>query len=200
MAANKKDLHMENFTAITIALNRWEKSFRQDALADNHHVLQTQLRSLDLTVDTSLLLEGSIVFVQSCVAYMVLDEQQVTDFLALQQYHPTRVADAPYRLTFDLHQKAYACVNLPASLSPVDLADLYGTPWSDYQVVGYCDFWIARADGAALSSEEISGFEKVVDDDLRFGCAEDELSFWFDPDTHEGILKVTVQDVYGDHE
>lgn len=191
---------MENFDAITIALNRWEKSFRQDALADNHQVLQTQLRSLDLTADPRLLLEGSIVFVHSCVAYMVLDEQQVTDFLALQQYRPSKVADAPYRLTFDLCRKAYACVNLPASLSPVDLADLYGTPWNDYQVVGYCDFWIARADGTALSSEEISGFEKVVDDDLSFDYAEDELSFWFDPDTHEGILKVTVQDVYDDAE
>ena len=78
----------------------------------------------------------------------------------------------------------------------MDLADLYGAPWDDYRVVGYCDIWISRIDGLPLSDDEMSAFEKVVDYDLRFDYSEDELSFWFDPDTHDGVLKVTLQDVY----
>jgi len=99
-----------------------------------------------------------------------------------------------------MHQKAYARINLPASLRPVDLADLYGAPWDDYRVVGYCDIWISRVDETPLSPDEIAKFETVVDEDLRFDYSEDELNFWFDPDTHDGVLKVTVQDVYDDED
>ena len=99
-------------------------------------------------------------------------------------------------MTFDLQGKAYACVNLPASLGAVDLADLYGAPWFEYKVVGFCDFWIARAEGEALSQKEITAFEEAVEYDLRFDYGEEELSFWSDPDTHEGVLQFTVQDVY----
>lgn len=187
---------MENFDVNVIALAQWEKSFRDAADADSYEVFKKLLISLNLPDDPSLLLDGTIAFVQCCVAYMTIDNQQVMDFLAMQQYDPTKVVDAPYRVTFDLHQRAYACLNLPASLGALDLADLYGTPWDDYRVVGYCDFWIERADGVALNPEEISGFEKVVENDLRFDYAEDELSFWSDPDTHKGVLKFTVQDVY----
>ena len=91
-------------------------------------------------------------------------------------------------------------MNLPASLRPVDLADLYGTPWNDYRVVGYCDIWISRIDEVPLSADEIAQFETVVDEDLSFDYSEDELRFWFDPDTHDGMLKVSVQDVYEDEE
>ena len=51
-----------------------------------------------------------------------------------------------------------------------------------------------------LSPDEIANFETVVDEDLRFDYSEDELDFWFDPDTHDGVLKVSVQDVYDDEE
>ena len=51
-----------------------------------------------------------------------------------------------------------------------------------------------------LSADEIAKLEAVVDEDLRFDYSEDELNFWFDPDTHDGVLKVSVQDVYDDEE
>lgn len=192
------DSHIENYDAVKIALARWEESFRTDAQADKYRILQAHLRGLNLPENPLLLLEGTIVFVQMCVAYLTLDQQEVGKFLAQQKYDPKPVVDAPYLVTFDIFRKAYVRISLPASLRPVDLADLYGSPWNDYGVVGYCDIWIARADGVALSAEEMAGFEKVVDYDLRFDYDEDELAFWFDPDTHAGILKVTVQDVYDD--
>ena len=195
---NERGANMEESDATGIALAKWETSFRADAKADNYKALKAHLRSLDLPDDPSLLLEGTIVFVQMCVAYLTLDNQAFLSFLDQQRYDPAKVVDAPYLVTFDIHSKAYARVILPASLQPVDLADLYGAPWNDYRVVGYCDIWISRNDGAPLSDDEMSAFEEVVDYDLRFDYSEDELSFWFDPDTHEGILKVTVQDVYED--
>lgn len=48
----------------------------------------------------------------------------------------------------------------------------------------------------SLNPEEIAGFEQAVESDLRFDYGEDEVSFWSDQDTHGGILKFTVQDIY----
>jgi hypothetical protein len=98
-------------------------------------------------------------------------------------------------VTFDIHGKAFARLTLPESLRPLDLADLYGTPWDQYERVGFSDFWISRVDGQDLSPLEIAEFENTVESDLRFDYGEDEVTFWFDPDSQEGSLKVTVQDV-----
>jgi len=183
-----------------LALAQWEKSFRAEAKADDYRIFQEHLRSLNLPEKTNMLLDGTIVFVQMCVAYLELDGQEVIEFLDRQTYDPRKSNDMPYKVTFDIHRKAYARINLPASLRPVDLADLYGAPWNDYRVVGYCDIWISRIDEVPLSPDEIAKFETVVDEDLRFDYSEDELDFWFDPDTHDGVLKVSVQDVYDDEE
>lgn len=183
-----------------LALAQWEKSFRADAKADDYRIFKDHLRSLDLPEKPNMLLDGTIAFVQMCVAYLELDGQEVNMFLERQTYDPKKSSDMPYQVTFDIHRKAYARINLPASLRPVDLADLYGAPWNDYRVVGYCDIWISRIDEEPLSRDEIAQFETVVDEDLRFDYSEDELNFWFDPDTHDGVLKVSVQDVYDDEE
>ena len=99
----------------------------------------------------------------------------------------------PYLVTFDIHGKAYARITLPGSLRPLDLADLYGTPWDQYERVGFGDFWISRVDGNALSAQEIAVFKDTVVSDLRFDYSEDEIAIWFDPDSQQGTLKVTVQ-------
>ena len=181
-----------------LALAQWEKSFRADAKADDYRIFQAHLESLDLPDQPIMLLDGTTVFVQMCVAYLELDGQEVIEFLDRQTYDPRKSRDVPYQVTFDLHQKAYARLNLPASLRPVDLADLYGAPWNEYRVVGYCNIWISKIDEVPLSLEEIAKFETVVNEDLRFDYSEDELNFWFDPDAHAGVLKVSVQDVYDD--
>lgn len=191
---------MKKHKSTRLALAQWEKSFRADAKADDYRIFQQHLRSLDLPEKPNMLLDGTIVFVQMCAAYLELDGQEVIQFLERQTYDPRKSNDMPYQVTFDIHRKAYARINLPASLRPVDLADLYGAPWNDYRVVGYCDIWISRVDGVPLCPDEIAKFETVVDEDLRFDYSEDELNFWFDPDTHDGVLKVSVQDVYDDEE
>ena len=189
---------MENIESAQIALAEWEASFRAAAQADGYRVFQTHLESLDLPNDPSLLLDGTIRIVQMCVAYLAIDEQQFVQFLKQQQYAPCNVPDSLYMVTFDIHGKAYARINLPASLRPLDLADLYGTPWNDYRVVGFCDIWITRTDGVALSTAEMAELEEVVTNDLRFDYSEEELDLFIDPDIDEGILKISLQDVLED--
>jgi hypothetical protein len=191
----------ERHAAIELALSAWEETFRAAATADNYQIFKSHLRALDLPDEPALMLDGTILFAQMSVAYLSMDGQQVTEFLAQQRYDPSQVNGAPYMVTFDIHGKAYARINLPATLRPLELADLYGTPWNTYERVGYSDFWISRVDGKALGAQEMADFEKVVESDLLFDYDESEITFWFDPDSQEGTLKVTVQDVYeSDHD
>lgn len=185
----------ERYAETNLALSVWKEAFRAAAEADHCQLLQTHMRNLELPGDPGLLLEGTILLVQMSVAYLAMDGQQVTEFLEQQKYDPSQASGAPYQVTFDIHGKAYARVNLPASLRPVDLADLYGTPWNTYECVGYSDFWIARVDGKPLSAQEIADFETAVENDLRFDYGDDEVTFWFDPDRIEGALNIVVQDV-----
>ncbi len=188
----------EMHAAAAVAFSEWEKDFRADAKADDCQLLRRHLQSLELPDEPSLLLEGTIALLQMSVAYLAIDGQPVAEFLHKQRYDPSLAEAGPYQVTFDIHGKTYARVNVPASLRPVDLADLYEMPWSAYERVGYSDFWITRVDGQALGAQEIADFEAAVETDLRFDYGEDEVTFWFDPDSQEGCLKVTVQDVYDD--
>ena len=190
-----RELH----AATSVAFNEWAESFRAAAKSDGLKAFRRHLRKLELPDKPKLLLEGTILLVLMSVTYMAMDGQQVASFLAQQKYDPAQDGQTPYQVTFDICSKAYARVNVPATLRPLDLADLYETPWNAYKRVGYSDFWISRIDGEALSTREIADFEKAVESDLLFDYTEDEITFWFDPDSQEGTLKVTVQDVF-DHD
>ena len=194
LSEKEQDRH----AAAAVAFSEWAEEFRVDAQADDCQLLRRQLQCLELPDEPGLLLEGTIALMQMTVAYLAMDGQAVAEFLRQQRYHPTQAEAVPYQVTFDIHGKAYARVNVPASLRPVDLADLYEMPWTAYERVGYSDFWISRVDGRALGAQEIADFEAAVETDLRFDYGEDEVTFWFDPDSQEGCLKVTVQDVYDD--
>lgn len=189
---------MEDSEAYEICLTTWERSFRQEAESNSYQVLRAHLKKVELPDAPELLLEGTILFVQTCVGYLMLDNRAVEKFLAQQQYDPAGVTDAPYLVTFDIHGKAFARITTPLTFKQLDCADLYGTPWNRYERVGYNQFWISRADCQDLSLDEISALDEAVTDDLRFDYAEDELAFWFDPDTLPGILLVSVQDVESD--
>ena len=84
---------MEIDDAITVALAEWEESFRDDAEADDCAAFEELLSSLDLPGDPDMVLEGTVLFVQRCVAYMTLDDCKVMDFLAQQQYDPRKAVE-----------------------------------------------------------------------------------------------------------
>jgi hypothetical protein len=176
-------------------LERWEREFRNDAEKDQLAVLRDHLRRLGLPDEPEKLLNGTILLMRACCAYATLDGQSYTKFLTMQKYHSTAAGDAKYALTFDLHSKAFARVLVSAKLETADLADLYGHPWSEYEICGYSCFWVSRTDGNPLSDEEIEQIEEQVTDDLRYDYSEDEIEFWFDDSTVKGVLLVTVVDI-----
>ena len=172
----------------------WERAFRRAAENDGLLMLSNHLQSLELPDEPELLLEGTIIFVLACVAYLQLDNRPTADFLRQQQYDPEGVTDAPYLLTFDIFGMGYGRIVTPLAIKCVDLADLYGAAWDRYQAVGYNQLWISRVDGAALDDKEMPDFQEAVSSDLLFDFSEDELDISFDPDSVENALGVTIQD------
>jgi len=176
------------------SLKKWEREYRKAAQADDLELYREHLHKLGLPGEPELLLHGTILVVQACCAYASIDGQPIARFLGFQKYSPAEVPDAKYSFTFDLYGKGFARVLLSAKLELLDLADLYGHPWWEYEVCGYRCFWVSRTDGEDLSPEELVQIETEITEDLRYDYSDDELDFWFDDTAVEGVLKVTLQD------
>jgi hypothetical protein len=174
----------------------WEREFRSDAKADNYALFRNHLQEMNLPDKPKLLLEGTVLVVAACCAYAQIDGQSYTEFLAMQKYNPADARDAKYAFTFELGEKAFARILvLRQYASNLDLADLYNHPWSKYKTCGYNQFWVSRTDRKTLTSKEKKLLEKDITYDLRFDYSEDEIDFWFDDSTIEGVLRVYVYDV-----
>lgn len=185
------------------AIHGWERSFRTAARADKYAILRDHLRRLDLPDSPELLLEGTIRAVRALSHYSALDHQddkQFNRFLEMQQYNPAYATDARFAFTFDLYGKAFARMLVEAKLQTLDLADLYGNPWSEYEIVGYERLWISHADWSELTSEELRQLEDEVTGDLRFDYPEDELAFWFHNSSDKTHLLVVFEDVHDSEE
>jgi hypothetical protein len=176
----------------TSNLKRWEREFRSAAKSDNLVLFEEYLHRLGLTDEAEKLLQGTVLAVQACCAYARLDGQSTAQFLAMQKYHPADADDVSYTFTFDLCGKAFARVLGSVKGGILDLADLYGHPWSEYEVCGYSCFWVSRTDGKKLSSDELMEIEREITEDLRFDYTYDELDFWFDETAIEGVLLVNL--------
>ncbi|MFC1896888.1 hypothetical protein ACFL0Q_09600 [Thermodesulfobacteriota bacterium] len=176
-------------------LQRWEHEFRKAAVADNLSLCRDHLQRLGLPDDPELLLKGTVLVVHACCAYATLDGQSPGGFLKLQKYRPTDAPEAKYALTFDLYGKAFARVLISTERGVLDLADLYGHPWYEFEVCGYSRFWVSRTDWQDLSADELAQIQTEITEDLRFDYEDDELDFWFDDTVIQGALEVNLQDV-----
>ena len=177
--------HIGDHEAKYAAFDAWNDSFRKEADRDGLKILSTHLDRLGRPDEPDLLLDGTVRFVQLMAGYSTPKNQ----FLENQKYDSVKATGAPYQVTFCSLGNAYARLNLPASLQPGDLADLYDDG------IGYSEFLISRADGAALNPDELAAFEKVIWNDFLHDYGEGELEIFFDYDGDAGILKVTVQPV-----
>ena len=174
-------------------LKDWERELRSAARTDDLTLFRDHLKKLELPDKPKQLLEGTILAVQACCAYADINGQSYTDFLAMQKYNIDGANNAKYAFTFELCGKSFARILVSKKYgSCLDLADLYGHPWSKYKVCGYNQIWVSRMNGKALTAKEKAKIEEEVTDDLRFDYAEDELGFWFDDSTIEGVLRVYV--------
>lgn len=178
-------------------LNEWERKFRSAAKADNLALFRDHLRNLNLPDKPELLLEGTILVVQACCIYLDMDGRLYSEFLGLQKYNPADIRSAKYAFTFEISDKAFARVLIKRKHgSGLDLADLYEHPWNKYKVAGYKRICISRADGKDLTEKQKAQLEEDVTYDLRYEYDEDELDFWFDDSTIEGVLWVELNDVF----
>jgi hypothetical protein len=141
--------------------------------------------------------EGTIVVVRMCSAYLIADgyKKAFHELLSLQTYDPAKASNARYAFTFDIFGKAFARILVDAELEGVDLADLYGNPWFKYRRVGFRSLWISHPDWSHLTKKEMNQLRTAVTNDLRHDYAEDELSFWFDDNLDKSYLLVTLEDV-----
>jgi hypothetical protein len=180
------------------ALDQWERGFRAAAEADGFAVFREHLERLGLPKDPQLMLEGTVCLVRMVAVYAQLDGNSTgfEEFLKMQTYNPADASNAEYSFTFDLCGKAFARVLVDAELHTLDLADLYGSPWMDFEVVGFQHLWISHLDWSNLTDEKRHHLEEEVTDDLRFDYSESELDMWFDDSLDKAYLFVTVQDVY----
>jgi len=188
-------------------LDQWEQGFRIAARADDFAMFREHLKRLSpwellgrpLRPDEpQLMLEATILMVRMCSAYATVDNRtkEFGQFLNMQKYNLAEATDARYVFTFDLCGKAFARVLVEKKMQTLDLADLYGSPWWDYEVVGFDSLWISHPDWSNLTNEERRQLEDEVTSDLRFDYAEDELDFWFDDSLDDVYHFVTLQDVY----
>jgi hypothetical protein len=173
----------------------WEASFRRAAEADRYVAFADHLRRFNLSIDPSELVQGTIDFVAASAAFDALDGIPGSTLLDLQAYGPTAAAGATYAVTFDVAGLSAARVLTGADLAGLDFADLYEMPWNRHRVVGYSGFFVSRIDGAEMTEPELEAIEKRVTSDLRYDYGEDEINFWFDPDSYPGAVWVDVHDV-----
>lgn len=177
------------------AFSRWTDQFRRDAIKDDMALLRTHLERIGLPDEPEKLIEGTIVFMSVCCAYLGMDGRSVDDMLAIQQYRPNVDANTHYSFTFNLFGEAFGRIITPLYPKFVDLADLHDHPWYDFQMCGYSDFRIARIDEGDLSEAESDEIKEVVTGDILFDYTEDEVDIWFDQYSICGVLIGHVDDV-----
>jgi len=175
--------------------SRWANRFRRDAVKDNMELARDHLQRVGLPDEPEKLIDGTVMFMIACCAYLQIDGRSMDDLLALQAYHPDLDADSYYSFTFNLFDKAFGRVIAPRDIKYIDLADLNDYPWNDFKMCGYYDFRVARLDYKALSEPEIEEIENAITDDIRFDYSEEEVELLFDRDTVPGVLVVYVMDI-----
>ena len=161
-----------NANVLDHAFRHWERSFRAAARSDKCALLLDHMGKLGFLPEPELMLEGTISVVEAVCSYAGIDGQPLDDFLGMQKYDLSQATNARYAFTFDLCGKSYARVLVNGKLETIDLADLLGHPWDNYEVAGYDRIWISHPDWSALTDEEIRELEEQVADDLLFDYSE----------------------------
>lgn len=177
-------------------LGKWENEFRSASLADNFVIFRDHLKRLDLPDNPELMLEGTIHLARLCYGYSALDNRgkEFREHLSMQTYDPANAIGAKYAYTFNIHGMAFARIFVKSEDASLDLADIYGSPWHEYQVCGFDTLWISHPDWSPLTKDEVFDIEREVTNDILFDYSKDELNFWCSGDLDETYVLVNIQD------
>lgn len=188
-------------------LKEWSIQFRSDAESDALKLLDDHIDRLSEVVNIvrgrpTRLMNGTVQVVVACCSYWGLDHcdrARTKQFLDLQRYSLWKQNGDGYIFTFDLHSKAYGSIRVedPSMLGDyVDLADLYGHPWWEYERVGYDKLYITRSDWAEFTGPELELIESQVTEDIRWDYSEDELDMWTEISEERNCFTVNLQEHY----
>ena len=178
-------------------LAAWEQTYRNARKRDKIDVLCEHLDHLGVDANPDILFEGTIHLVRISAAFLSLGRSRSIDtFLSMQTYDPPPNPDAPYIFTFNLCEKAYAraFVGLGEN-NMIDLADLFNTPWAQYEVAGYNELIISRADLKPLADTDIKLLIKLVEEDLYYDFSTDELEIDFNVYNDNLCLQVSLMEI-----
>jgi len=106
------------------AFSQWANRFRHDAVKDEMRLLRKHLKRVGLPDEPEKLLNGTIMHVGGCCAYLNIDGRNIGEFLRMQAYSPPHQADTYYSFTFNLFECIFGRVITPIDAKCVDLADL----------------------------------------------------------------------------
>lgn len=178
-------------------LDQWEREFRTAALVDEMTIFRDHLRRLGLPDSPYLMLEGTIQIVRRCASYAAVDQrvEGFRDFLAMQTYDPAQSTESRYAYSFDIFGKAFGRVLIKAYDGTLDLADIYGSPWNEHELVGFRYLWVSHPDWSPLLPGEASEIDDAITSDLRFDYTDEEVDFWCDDSLDESYVGVSIWDV-----
>lgn len=177
------------------AFSRWANRFRHDAVKDDMKLLRQHLHRVGLPDEPEKLIDGTIMYMSGCCAYLNIDGRSIEDFLDMQQYRPAVDSDVNYFFTFNLHGRTFGRLITSMHLPYVDLAVLYDHPWDDFKMCGYSDFRVSRLDDCDISDKETDEIERLITEDILFDYTEDEIDIRVDNYSIDGVLICYVQDV-----
>ena len=76
----------------------------------------------------------------------------------------------------------------------IDLADLFGSPWEAYEVAGYDEFTISRADLKRFTVKEVKSLISLVKDDLYYDYSKESLQIDFTEFNNRSCLQVALME------
>ena len=188
-------------------LKEWLIQFRSDAESDALKLLDDHIDRLSEVANVvpgvpKRLMDGTVNVVVACCAYWGLDSDdcdRTKRFLESQKYSLWERKGNGYVFTFDLHSMAYGSIRIEDALmlgGYMDLADLYGHPWWEYERIGYDNLYVTRSDWGEFSAPELELIESQIIEDIRYDYSEDELNMWTELSDESNCFIVHLQDGY----
>ncbi len=166
---------MRNQFDCSRAFKKWERDFTAAAQADNYAEFKRAIEHLGLDCTPECMMRNTILLVSTSMIYRQMDGLKCESFLEQQHYNSAWEGKNEYRLTFDLGDGNFGRLLGDQRLYYVDLADLFGHCWEEFESAGFDSVYITRLDGKTINTLELKRLDELVRADIYFDYGEDEV-------------------------